>query len=56
MHVEIYVNGSWCPYTGDGGWAAILLTPSHCKEISGFEGNTTNNRMELLSAIKGLEN
>jgi ribonuclease HI len=38
-----------------GGWGAILLYKGKAKEISGAERNTTNNRMELLACIQGLE-
>lgn len=53
--VEIYTDGACSGNPGDGGWGAILKYGGHEKEISGFEPNTTNNRMELLAAIKALE-
>jgi cyclic pyranopterin phosphate synthase len=40
---------------GPGGWAAIIVDGSKRREIKGREENTTNNRMEILAAIKGLE-
>ena len=41
---------------GPGGWACVLVRPDGTKdEFSGFEPSTTNNRMELLAAIRGLE-
>ncbi|MGI6777999.1 MAG: ribonuclease HI [Acetivibrionales bacterium] len=52
--VEIYTDGACSGNPGDGGWGAILKYGEHEKEISGFEENTTNNRMELIAAIKAL--
>ena len=40
---------------GPGGWAAILSYKENEKELSGFEVDTTNNRMELTAPIKALE-
>ena len=40
---------------GPGGWGAILSYGEHEKELSGGEGHTTNNRMELMGAIAALE-
>ncbi len=54
-HVDIYTDGACRGNPGPGGWAALLLTGEHKKEISGSEPLTTNNRMELLAAIRGLE-
>ncbi len=54
-HIEIYTDGACSGNPGPGGWAAVLLYKDNKKEISGFEPNTTNNRMELLAVIKGLE-
>ena len=55
--VKIYTDGSCSPNPGVGGWAAILKMPArdYQKEISGSENNTTNNRMELLAAMKALQ-
>ncbi|NLJ70468.1 MAG: ribonuclease HI [Clostridiaceae bacterium] len=52
--VDIYTDGACSGNPGPGGWAAILKVGSIEKEISGFEPDTTNNRMELTAAIKGL--
>lgn len=53
--VEIYTDGA-CSYNpGPGGWGAVLIYNGREKQIAGFEDNTTNNRMELLAAIKALE-
>src|SRR5262249_10792832 len=39
-----------------GGWAAILVSGPHRREVTGYEPATTNNRMELRAAIEGLRN
>lgn len=53
--VIIYTDGACSRNPGPGGWGAILQFGPHAREISGFEPNTTNNRMELTAAIKALE-
>ena len=54
--VTIYTDGGCAPSNpGPGGWAAILITGAHQKELKGGEPHTTNNRMELMAAISGLE-
>lgn len=53
--VTIYTDGACSGNPGDGGWGAILKYGEHEKEISGFEENTTNNRMELVAAIEALK-
>ena len=53
--VTIYTDGACSGNPGPGGWAAILTEGAREKRISGGEENTTNNRMELYAAIKGLE-
>jgi ribonuclease HI len=53
--IEIYSDGACSGNPGPGGWGAVLLSSKHRKEISGGEALTTNNRMELLAAISGLE-
>lgn len=53
--LEIYTDGACSGNPGPGGWGAVLLWDKHIKEISGFEENTTNNRMELLAAIEALK-
>ena len=52
--VEIYTDGACSGNPGPGGWGVVLCYESIKKEISGFENNTTNNRMEMLAVIKGL--
>ncbi len=53
--VTIYTDGACLGNPGPGGYAAILISGDQRKEISGGFNNTTNNRMELMAAIKGLE-
>lgn len=53
--VKIYCDGACWGNPGPGGWAAILITPGHSKEISGAEKFTTNNRMEITAALEGLK-
>lgn len=55
--VTIYTDGGADPNPGTGGWAAILIDPVNNKtrELSGGEPKSTNNRMELTAAIRGLE-
>ena len=53
--VEIYTDGACRGNPGPGGWAALLRLGEKERELSGGEPLTTNNRMELMAAIKGLE-
>ena len=52
---EIYTDGACKGNPGPGGWAAVLFDGDGRRVISGHDERTTNNRMELLAAIKGLE-
>ncbi|ALN90670.1 MULTISPECIES: ribonuclease HI [Lysobacter] len=53
--VDIHTDGACLGNPGPGGWAALLRYKSHERELSGGEPDTTNNRMELMGAIMGLE-
>ena len=53
--VTIYTDGACSGNPGPGGWCAILEYHGHEKMLSGGEAVTTNNRMELMAAIVGLE-
>ncbi len=53
--VILYTDGACSGNPGPGGWAAILRYGSAEKVISGGEANTTNNRMEIMGVIAGLE-
>jgi ribonuclease HI len=53
--VDIFTDGACSGNPGPGGWGAVLRYDGHEKEIHGGERLTTNNRMELMAAIMGLE-
>lgn len=53
--VEIFSDGACSGNPGPGGWGTLLRCGDHVRELSGFDPQTTNNRMELLGAIAGLE-
>ncbi|MDE2459301.1 MAG: ribonuclease HI [Rhodospirillales bacterium] len=52
--VEIWTDGGCKPNPGPGGWAAILKFKGNVRELSGGDGDTTNNRMELTAAAEAL--
>lgn len=53
--IEIFTDGASSGNPGPGGFGVILRSGNHYKEISAGFRKTTNNRMELLAAITGLE-
>lgn len=53
--VELFTDGACSGNPGPGGWGAILRMGSTERELSGGDAATTNNRMELMAAIIGLE-
>ncbi|MGI6081241.1 MAG: ribonuclease HI [Limnochordia bacterium] len=53
--VVIYTDGACLGNPGPGGWAAILSSGEHTKEIVGNEPRSTNQRMELTAALKALQ-
>ena len=53
--VEIYSDGACRGNPGPGGWGALLRYNKREKELWGGEADTTNNRMELMAAIRALE-
>ena len=53
--VEIFTDGACKGNPGPGGWGALLSYSGREKEIYGGEEKSTNNRMELMAAIKALE-
>ena len=55
MRVELFTDGACLGNPGPGGWGALLRAGAREKELSGGEAQTTNNRMELMAAIAGLE-
>lgn len=53
--VEIFSDGACSGNPGPGGYGTLLRCGEHLRELSGYDPETTNNRMELLGAIAGLE-
>jgi len=53
--VTIYSDGACSGNPGPGGWGAILIYSEHKMEISGFELDTTNQKMEMKAALSALE-
>ena len=52
--VEIFTDGACKGNPGPGGWGALLRMGPHEKELVGGDPDTTNNRMEMIAAIKAL--
>ncbi|MEQ8965198.1 MAG: ribonuclease HI [Azospirillaceae bacterium] len=53
--VEVFTDGACSGNPGPGGWGAVLRWGEAEKELWGGESETTNNRMELMAAIRALE-
>ena len=53
--VKLYTDGACSGNPGPGGYGAILIYKGIEKEVSGGELNTTNNKMEIMAVLKGLE-
>lgn len=53
--VELFSDGGCRGNPGPGGWGTILRWGEHERELNGYEAHTTNNRMELMAVIAGLE-
>lgn len=55
-NVVIFTDGSSSPHSIDhpGGWCAILMTNTHIRIMAGWVDRTTNNQMEIMSAMRGL--
>jgi len=53
--VTIYTDGACSGNPGPGGWGVYMHYKEHEKKFHGSEKNTTNNRMEIMAAIKGIE-
>ncbi|MEO1014956.1 MAG: ribonuclease HI [Pseudomonadota bacterium] len=52
--IEIYTDGACSGNPGPGGWGVLIKAPTGERELSGGDPQTTNNRMELIAAIEGL--
>lgn len=55
MQVNMYTDGAARGNPGPGGYGVVLISGKHYKELSAGYRKTTNNRMELLAVIRGLE-
>jgi ribonuclease HI len=55
QNVELFTDGACLGNPGPGGWAALLRAGTREKALAGAEAQTTNNRMELMAAIAGIE-
>ena len=53
--VTLYTDGACSGNPGPGGYGAVLIYEGREKEIAGGEKSTTNNKMEMMAVIKGLE-
>lgn len=53
--ITIYTDGGCHGNPGPGGWGCILIDGDRRIELKGFDGDTTNNRMELTAVITALE-
>lgn len=53
--IEIYTDGSSLGNPGPGGYGAVLISGKHRKELSAGYRKTTNNRMEMMAVIAGLD-
>jgi ribonuclease HI len=53
--IIIYTDGACSGNPGKGGWGTLLMYGSTTRELSGYDPATTNNRMELMAAIRGLD-
>ena len=55
MTFDIYTDGACSGNPGPGGWGVLIIDGDDKTELCGGEAETTNNRMELMAAIQGLE-
>lgn len=53
--IVMYTDGACSGNPGPGGWGAVLMSGKHRKELYGGERDTTNNRMEMMAVIRGVE-
>ena len=53
--VTIYTDGACSGNPGPGGWGCVLMYRQHIKECSGGAEDTTNNRMEITTALEALK-
>jgi ribonuclease HI len=55
MSIQIFTDGSARGNPGPGGWGTVISTEENVMELGGREDHTTNNRMELMAAIRALD-
>ena len=55
MRIRIFTDGACSENPGPGGWGAVFNTDSECITISGYELQTTNNRMELQAVVESIK-
>ena len=53
--IHIWTDGACSGNPGPGGWGALIKYPELTQKLSGFEADTTNNRMEMLAVINALK-
>jgi len=53
--IQLFTDGACSGNPGPGGWAALLIWNNRERMLSGCEPDTTNNRMELVAVIEGLQ-
>ena len=53
--VSMWTDGACSGNPGPGGWGALLRFGEHAKELNGGEKDTTNNRMEMMAVLKGVQ-
>lgn len=53
--ITLYTDGACSGNPGKGGWGCILMYHGHKRELSGFDEQTTNNRMEITAVLEGLK-
>lgn len=54
-NIVIYTDGACKGNPGEGGWGAVIENKKSVNKLYGYEKNTTNNRMEIVAAIKALK-
>ena len=53
--ITVYTDGACSGNPGPGGWACVLMYGEHIREYSGYDPETTNNRMELTAVIEAFQ-
>ncbi|GJL92548.1 ribonuclease HI [Hyphococcus sp.] len=53
--IEVFTDGACLGNPGPGGWGVLIIENGKRRELNGGEAETTNNRMEMLAAIRALE-